>query len=65
MINETNTILRLPSLISKTGLSKSSIYRLIASGDLPKPRKLSADGRATGWHSSEIQEWIDSRPTAE
>ncbi len=59
------TILRLPAVIQKTGLSKSNIYALIAKNKFPKQRKLSDGGRATGWFSDELQEFIDTRPTAE
>lgn len=57
-------ILKQPQVSSLTGLTKSSLYRLIADNKFPKQRKLSEGGRATGWFSDEIQEWIDSRPTA-
>jgi len=58
-------ILKQPQVSTLTGLTKSSLYRLIADDKFPKQRKLSEGGRATGWFSDEIQEWIDSRPTAE
>lgn len=58
-------IFKQPQVSNLTGLTKSSIYRLIADGKFPKQRKLSEGGRATGWFSDEIQNWIDSRPTAE
>lgn len=58
-------ILKQPKVSNLTGLTKSTIYRLIAEKKFPKQRKLSEGGRATGWFSDEIQSWIDSRPTAE
>lgn len=65
MSTETRFIIKLPNVIKLTGNSKSTIYRLMASNKFPKQRKLSQNGRATGWFSDEIQDWIDSRPTAE
>jgi len=55
-------MLRLDSVKAITGLSRDSLYRLAREGEFPKPRKLA--GRASGWRSDEVQEWIDSRPFA-
>ncbi|HEX8570101.1 MAG TPA: AlpA family transcriptional regulator [Caulobacteraceae bacterium] len=56
------TIERLPEVIARTGLARSSIYAAIAAGGFPKPIKLSA--RAVGFLSSEIDEWIAGRAAA-
>lgn len=56
-------ILRLKSVTQRTGLSKSSIYKLASTGEFPKQRQL-ASSRSSGWFSDEVQAWIDSRPTA-
>ena len=55
-------ILKQRQVSNLTGLHKSTIYRLIKVGQFPKQRKLSEHGKATGWFSDEVQEWIDSRP---
>lgn len=54
------TIFRLPEVIRRTGLSRSSIYTRIKAGGFPHPVSLGA--RAVGWHSNLIDEWIASRP---
>jgi len=59
--NINQNILRMPQLVNKTGLSKSSIYQLIRSGVFPKPINLTGSGRAVGWHESEIDEWLANR----
>lgn len=46
----------------RVGLSRSSIYRLIASGKFPRPAKLSE--RAIAWDSREIDAWIQARISA-
>ena len=46
------TILRLPSVKSESGLSRSTIYLHIAQGLWTKPVSLGA--RAVGWPSSEV-----------
>jgi prophage regulatory protein len=41
-------IIRLKTVLSRTGLSRSTIYRKIAEGTFPAQHKISANG--TGWH---------------
>jgi prophage regulatory protein len=53
------TILRRPSVQSRTGLSRSSIYLGISKGTFPKPINLGA--RSVGWLESDIDNWIDAR----
>lgn len=50
------TILRLPTVKSRTGLSRSTIYLRISQNTFPKPVKLGA--RAVGWLDSEIEAWL-------
>ena len=52
-------ILRLPSVVSVTGFSRSAIYNFVKAGSFPKPINISA--RSTGWVESEVQEWIRNR----
>lgn len=54
-----NTILRLPTVKARTGLSRSTIYLRVAAGDFPKPISLGA--RAVGWLESEVDKWIAQR----
>lgn len=49
------TLLRLPDVLKRTGLSRSAVYAL---DGFPKPIKIS--GRAVAWASSEIDAWIDT-----
>lgn len=58
----TNRILRKKEVLHLTGISSATLYRLIAKGDFPKSKKLTGDsGRAVGWGSNEVQNWIQSR----
>lgn len=52
-------LIRLLSVMDKTGISKSYIYVLVKQGLFPKPVKLSE--RSVAWVESEIQQWIDDR----
>jgi prophage regulatory protein len=63
----THRILRLPEVMTRTGLSRSTIYLRISQGAFPTP--VSLGGRAVGWIEEEIQEWLQlqidsSRKTA-
>ena len=53
-------LLRLPSVISATGLGRSTIYRLMADGGFPKPVRLAP--RAVAWRRVDIDEWTTARP---
>lgn len=62
----TEQILRLPEVLAMTGLSRSSLYRRINSGDFPAPILLGGDdSRAVGWRRSEVEAWIESRPRSD
>ena len=56
---------RLPQVIEETGLSRSTIYRMIQSGEFPPPIKLTPNGRASGWLQEEIENWKKSRVNRE
>ncbi len=52
-------LLRLPEVVLRTGLSRSSIYARIATHQFPAPVSLGA--RAVGWPSSLVDTWIGER----
>jgi len=52
-------ICRLPVVKARTGLSRSTLYAMMAEGRFPKPIKLG--DRAVGWAESEVLAWIESR----
>lgn len=47
------TLLRLPDVMGRTGLSRSAVY---ASEGFPKPVKIG--NRAVAWVASEVEAWI-------
>ncbi len=53
-------IMKLREVSAMTGLSRSSIYVLIKKGQFPAQVKLSV--RSSGWFSSEVKAWLESRP---
>lgn len=53
------SILRLPDVIERTGLSRSSIYLRIANGTFPTPVKLGG-ARAAGWPEAEVDQIVSA-----
>lgn len=53
------TILRLPTVKARTGLSRSTIYLRVAEGSFPAP--VSLGGRAVGWIEAEVNDWLTRR----
>jgi prophage regulatory protein len=53
------TLIKLPEVRAKTGLSRSHLYALAQQGLFPKQVKLTE--RSSAWVESEVQGWIDSR----
>ncbi len=53
------TIWRLPVVMSRTGLARSSIYHKISQGEFPEPINLGP--RAVGWLRDEVEEWIQDK----
>ncbi|MEC5293712.1 AlpA family phage regulatory protein [Aurantimonas sp. C2-6-R+9] len=51
-------IVRLNTVLARTGLSRSTIYRKIAEGTFPAQMRISANG--AGWHESDIDRWVAS-----
>ena len=51
-------LLRLRQVCELTGLSRSSVYRLIAESAFPKPISLSA--RAVAWRVVDLHAWLEA-----
>jgi prophage regulatory protein len=52
-------LLRFPMVRERTGLSRSTIWRLERKGDFPKHRRISAN--VVAWVEEEVTSWIHSR----
>lgn len=53
------SLLRLPVVKARTGLSRSSIYAMVAAGEFPS--QIPIGKRAVGFIESEIDRWISDR----
>lgn len=49
-------IIRLRTVLARTGLSRSTVYRKITEGTFPAQLKISVHG--AGWYESSINRWI-------
>jgi prophage regulatory protein len=65
-MSDSERIIRLKTVLARTGLSRSTMYRKIAEGTFPSQVKISVHG--AGWHESELNRWIANpvayRPSA-
>jgi prophage regulatory protein len=59
---DADSYLRFPQVRERTGLSRTTIHRLIKAGSFPRPKSLGA--RAVGWKLSAVKSWCASRPDA-
>ncbi len=53
------TLLRLPAVIGRTGLPRSSIYERMARGDFPRPITLGK--RTVAWLEADVDAWISTQ----
>lgn len=55
-MREPDRIIRLKTVLLRTGLSRSTIYRKITEGTFPVQLKVSTN--SAGWHESAINRWV-------
>lgn len=55
-MRQPDRIVRLNTVLSRTGLSRSTIYRKIAEGTFPAQLRISING--AGWRESDIDRWV-------
>ncbi len=56
-------LMRIKEVSQRTGLSRSTIYRMISEGTFPPSHNLGVKARA--WSSNDVQIWIDARVAVE
>ncbi|MCC4252783.1 AlpA family phage regulatory protein [Sphingobium naphthae] len=55
-MSNADRIIRMKTVLARTGLSRSTLYRKIAEGSFPRQVPISIHG--TGWHESAVNRWI-------
>ena len=53
------SLLRLPTVIERTGYRRSTLYLKIKRGEFPAP--VSLGPRAVAWSSDDVERWIQDR----
>ena len=53
-------MLRVPEVLARTGLSRTTIWRRIRAGTFPAPIELGEN--SIGWPETEISAWLAERP---
>ncbi len=53
------SILRLQEVLFRTGLSRTTLYSLIAKGEFPHPISIST--RCVGWIEAQVIDWLKHR----
>lgn len=57
-MNAPKKFLRLPAVIERVGLKRTTIYERMKAGTFPSPVQIGA--RAVAWKESEIADWQNS-----
>src|SRR5262249_40687011 len=55
------SFLRGRGVTTRTGLSRTTIWRLVKAKKFPKPVPMTDDGYAVGWVESEVEAWMQAR----
>ena len=55
-------VLRLPAVLQRSGLRKTSVYAAVKRGAFPAPIRIG--DRAVGWLASEVEAWLRERAAA-
>jgi prophage regulatory protein len=55
-VSHNERIIRLKTVLARTGLSRSTLYRKMADGTFPRQVPISVHG--AGWHESAVNRWI-------
>jgi prophage regulatory protein len=55
-MNNPDRIIRLKTVLARTGLSRTTLYRKVGEGTFPRQVKISIHG--AGWRESAINQWV-------
>ena len=55
-VSNVERIIRLKTVLDRTGLSRTTLYRKMGEGTFPRQVRISVHG--AGWHESAVTRWI-------
>jgi prophage regulatory protein len=58
MTDSPDRIIRLKTVLERTGLSRSTLYRKVQNGTFPRNIQIST--RCTGWRASAVSDWLQN-----
>jgi prophage regulatory protein len=58
MADNPDRIVRIKTVLARTGLTRSTLYRKIKEGTFPKQVRISIHG--AGWRESAVNQWIEN-----
>lgn len=53
--------LRLPAVLEKTGMTRSSLLSAVKRGEFLAPIQITPTGRAVAWPEAEVDKWMADR----
>ncbi|WP_447763340.1 helix-turn-helix transcriptional regulator [Sphingopyxis panaciterrae] len=56
MSDSPERLVRIRTVMNRTGLSRTTIYRKIAEGTFPRQVRIAV--RSSGWRESQLEQWI-------
>jgi prophage regulatory protein len=56
MSDQPDRMLRLPEVLKRTGLSRSTLYRKVEAGTFP--HQISISTRCAAWRQSAVEDWL-------
>ncbi|HLY91355.1 MAG TPA: AlpA family phage regulatory protein [Acetobacteraceae bacterium] len=56
MSDQPERILRIRTVLARTGLSRSTLYRKVGAGTFPRQVRIAE--RCMGWRESAVNEWL-------
>ena len=60
LVGMSDRIFRLPEVLARTGLGRSTLYAMMERGEFVRPVRLGT--RAVGWRESDLAAWLGARP---
>ena len=53
-------LLRLPAVMKLTGVSRTTVYRLVREGKFPQPIRME-EPKVSAWASDDVENWIEDK----
>ena len=58
-----NKLIRVNDLLNRLGIGRSTLYRWIKSGTIPRPKAIGGTSSIVYWKPEQIETWLSSKET--